>query len=102
MAFMLRPYDATIDLSNREDRKLFNGGCKRLDEKQVFDAKKGSYLEFVKLIKKDFEYIRVMPALNISIEWSVVGRVPTVEEMVDIFNLSKVQKELISSHVDRV
>ena len=40
MAFILNPYNASFDLNNREDRKLFEVGCKGLDAKDAFDGKK--------------------------------------------------------------
>ena len=68
MAFILNLYDATLNLLNREDRKIFNDGCKCLDERDKFDGKKGTYSDFFKLIDKDFEDIHVMCTLNITTE----------------------------------
>ena len=48
MVFMLNLYNITLDLLNREDRKLFNISYKGLNERDTFNVKKGTYLEFVK------------------------------------------------------
>lgn len=47
--------------------KLFNIGCKGLDEKRTFDMKKEKYTKFVKLTEKEFEEICVMCAANAAI-----------------------------------
>lgn len=40
MVFIFNPYDATLDLTKGEDRKLFNSSCKGLDENNTFAANK--------------------------------------------------------------
>ena len=50
MAFILNPYDAILDLSNKEDRKMFEIGTKGLDEKQRFNGRKEAFNDFSKLI----------------------------------------------------
>ena len=58
MAFLLNPYDAELDLSNKEDRKLFTEGCKGVKEKDIFDGKKQNYSTFVKLIENEPEFYK--------------------------------------------
>ena len=76
MAFILNPYDATLDLTDRDDRKLFEVGCKGLETKDAFDGKKAKYSEFVKLLEKEFKDIHVMCAMKIVKEWPATGKRP--------------------------
>eukprot|EP00957_Ditylum_brightwellii_P191570 14585517-Ditylum_brightwellii.AAC.1 len=50
MSFILNPYDATLDLSDKEDRKMFEFGTKGLEESQQFNGKKEIFNDFAKLI----------------------------------------------------
>ena len=77
MAFILNPYNANLDLTNRDNRKLFEVGYKGLETKDT---------EFVKLTEKEFKDIRVMSALNIATEWEAAGKRPDQDKMVDIFH----------------
>lgn len=72
--FILNPYNTTLSLSNRDNRKLFKAGCNGLDAKYTFDGKAQKYTEFVKLIEKYFKDIHVMSTLNNATTWPAVGR----------------------------
>ena len=69
MVFLLNPYDTTLDLANREDRKLFNEACKGLADNDKFAGKREDCNAFLKLLERSFEGIRVMEALEITTEW---------------------------------
>ena len=81
MAFMLNPYDADLDLSNKEDRKLFTEGSKGVREKDIFDGKKQNYNNFVKLIQGDLNARRTMGALKINTKWVTGGDVDSSKRM---------------------
>ena len=49
--FLLNPYDATLDLADKDNRKLFQEGYKGLKESNIFGRKKPDYGNFVKLIE---------------------------------------------------
>ena len=63
MAFILNPYDNILDLTNRDDRRLFQDACKGLKDEDKFSGKKSEYKDFAKLIGESFEDVRVMEAL---------------------------------------
>ena len=66
MTFLLNPYDAKLDLAgSKDDRKLFQEACKGLEGSDKFSGKKTTYNDFVKLIGKSFEDVRVMETLMI-------------------------------------
>ena len=49
--FCINPYDVTLDLRNKDDRKIYLDGCKGLDKEDLFDGSKEKYKDFVKLMK---------------------------------------------------
>eukprot|EP00957_Ditylum_brightwellii_P063275 4802058-Ditylum_brightwellii.AAC.1 len=69
MAFILNPYGATLDLSDKEDRKMFEIGTKDLEESQQFNRKKETFNNFAKLICHKMKEIQVLEALDVAIEW---------------------------------
>ena len=79
-----------------------NASCKGLDKKDTFDGKGEKYTLFVKLIKQGFEDIWEICALNVATEWPAVERSLIQAKMVDIFNSSKVSKEVADEHVNLV
>ena len=105
MAFLLNPYDADLDLSDKEDRKLFTEGCKGVSEKDIFDGRKQNYSNFVKLIEGDLNAKRTMSALKISTKWEPGGdtdaakRIPLSEGEIDLFKSNKATKEELNEHV---
>ena len=50
--FILNPYEVSLDLSDKDDRKLFKEGSKGLKEEELFDGKKQNFSTFMKLIEK--------------------------------------------------
>ena len=108
MAFMLNPYDADLDLSNKEDRKLFTEGSKGVREKDIFDGKKQNYNNFVKLIQGDLSARRTMGALKINTKWVTGGdvdaskRMPLPEGEIDLFESNRATKEEIEEYTDLV
>eukprot|EP00957_Ditylum_brightwellii_P037466 2833797-Ditylum_brightwellii.AAC.1 len=66
MAFILNPYDAILDLSNKEDRKMFKLGMKGLEEKQRFNGRKEAFNDFSKLIGHKMKEVRVLEALEVA------------------------------------
>ena len=50
MSFQLSPYDAALDLSKNDDRKLYLEAVKGLNEKNHFTGKKTDFDQFSKLI----------------------------------------------------
>ena len=50
--FILNPYDVTLDLRDKEDRKIFKDGCKGLKETELFDGKKENIQNHMRETKK--------------------------------------------------
>ena len=106
--FLLNPYDAVLDLADKDDRKLFQEGCKGLQKEDIFDGKKLNYSNFVKLIERDFTSTRTMEALEVSTTWNdsagtaEAKRIPAVEGIVDIFKSNKATSEEIIDHCNLV
>ena len=72
--FLLNPYEASLNLTNKDDRKLFQDGCKGLsDEEQIFDGKREKFSKVSKLLVKEFDDIRVMECLRIPTSWPATG-----------------------------
>ena len=63
MAFILNPYDADLNLNNKDDRKFFIEGYKRLHEKDKFDGKKARLNDWMKLMGKELDDVRVMESV---------------------------------------
>ena len=108
MTFVLNPYDNVLDLSDKEDRKLFTDGCKGLKENDLFDGKKQNYGKFVKLIEGEFLDTRTMEALEINTHWMGGGdvdaarRVPSAGGKINIFDSNKATKENVIAYTDLV
>ena len=66
MAFILNPYDATLNLADRDGQKLIENGYKGLKAEYTFDGQKENYTEFVILIEEYLENTRVMCAFEVA------------------------------------
>ena len=107
-SFLLNPYDATLDLSNKEDHKLFQDACKGLKGKDLFGGERDKYNDFVKLIESEFNSTRMMEALNIATKWR--DKATTREDkrkvapdgMVDVSSSNKITREEVLDHCNRV
>ena len=105
-SFILNPDDATLDLADKDDRKLFQEGSKELQEKDIFDDKKDSYGNFVKLIERKINSTRIMEALEVCIAWGKGAetaegeRIPEKDGIVNIFKSIKVSSDTIVKHYD--
>ena len=105
---MLNPYDADLDLTDKEDRKMFTEGCKGVSEKDIFDGKKQNYSNFVKLIEGDLNARRTMGVLTINTMWAEGGatdatkRIPLPEGRIDMFESNKATTKEIAEHVKLV
>ena len=103
-SFLLNPYDATLNLADKDDRKIFQEGCKGLKDKEIFDGKKLNYGNFVKLIEPGLTSTRTMTALEISTAWDSNGssteakRIPDANGIIDIFKSNKATPEEIKHH----
>ena len=106
--FLLDPYDATLDLQNKENRKLFQDACRGLKEKDHFGGKRETYSDFMKLVEKAFVSTRVMEALLIPTQWNTAASTPEeqrkvlVASTVYVFSSNKITREQITNLSNRV
>ena len=106
--FLLNPYDATLNLNNKDDRKLFQDACKGLKEKDLYGGERDKYSDFVKLIEKHFNATRVMQALQIATKWKDDASTTEEQQKVapngttNLFSSNKVDRTEVVSHCDRV
>ena len=66
---LLNPYVADLNLSDKDNKNLYQDARKGIHEECKFDGKKHKYNKFVKLIEKQFKRTRVMEALDIAVQW---------------------------------
>eukprot|EP00957_Ditylum_brightwellii_P203939 15336852-Ditylum_brightwellii.AAC.1 len=79
MSFILNPYDNALDLSDKEDRKLFENGAKGL------------------------ESVRLTKVLEIATDWGAWAVVPRPPQTTgNIFDKKEVTKDALNTHVDIV
>ena len=107
-SFLTNPYNAPLDLSDKDDRKLFQEGFKGLHKKDMFTGSNQKYGNWVKFIETDFESTRIMEALKFCTTWNATGgtdeanRILTEHGNIDIFTSNKASKEEVIFHCDLV
>ena len=52
VTFILNPYETVLDLTKKEDRKLFLDAWKWLPERNKFDGKRENFGNFAKLLEQ--------------------------------------------------
>ena len=108
MAFILNPYEANLDLTDKDDRKLFADASKGLKDDNLFDGKRENFAKFSKLIEKEFNDVRVMKCLSVPTEWDVGAgtaagrRIPRAADKVDFFSSYQGDKSQIEMYCDLV
>jgi len=58
ITFSLNPFDRDLNLTNKDNRKLFKDGYKELKEENKSDGKREIYINFMKLITVVLESIK--------------------------------------------
>ena len=107
-SFLLNPYDATLNLVDKDDRKLFKEGSKGLKDKHIFDSKKVNYGNFVKLIESELNATRTMDALEVCTKWDTRAttveekRTPLEDNTVNIFKSNKTTSDEVKAHCNLV
>ena len=107
MVFLINPYDADLNLADKDDRKLFKDGCVGLKEADLFDGKKENYVNFTKLLENELESVRLMECLKIPTEWVADGnvaarRAPILAKKIDIFHSNLCTRDQLSVYCDLV
>ena len=103
MAFTLNPYEKTLNLRDKDDRKLFESGRQGLDSENKYDGSPGKFSNFRKLIRKLFENVCSMDAFEIATHWDESTRAPRVpDELQDVFLEKGVCAKKLEKHVKMV
>ena len=87
MELVTIPYDCNLDLNDKEDRKLFNDVCARLDKEERLNGQLSNSSKFLKLVGKELEGYRLDDILHEAVEWDdsvPAPRIPT--RTANIFN----------------
>ena len=69
MPTIFNPYDAKIDLTTKDGKKMYMDACKGLKEKDLYDGTKKNWNGFVKLMRKPLNDVRVMEVLKVTTKW---------------------------------
>ena len=96
--FILNPYEADLDLTNKEDRKLFLDACKGLPDKDKFDGKRENFGNFAKLLEQQLNSTRTMEAMVVNTEWTTGTRTPDASGTVNIFKSNQATREEVETH----
>ena len=103
MAFILNPFQADIDLSNKEDKKLFEKGCEGLAKEDKFDGKREKYTTFMKLMKVAIEGVKLMDTLVLGTTYDATVTAPRPPKTsVNLFETNAVTDDEVSSHCNLV
>ena len=101
MAFILNPYSADLDLSDKDDSKLFQEVCKGLKKEADFcNGKREDFDDFCKLMERGFEQTKMMDCLYVPTSWTTTGtakqnRIPETDGMVNIFETHQLKQEKV-------
>ena len=76
MSFILNPFQADIDLSNKEDKKSFEKGCQGLKTDGMYDGKRKKYTTFMKLLKVAIESVKLMDILVLGTKYDTAISAP--------------------------
>ena len=113
MVFVLNPYDADLDLTDKDDRKLYNDGCKGLKETgDHFDGKKKNFKNWSKLMEPLLKKTRSMICFMVPTMWDdtpgntaaarTARRMPIEDKMVNIFKTHRIDREKVVEYSDLV
>eukprot|EP00957_Ditylum_brightwellii_P035900 2720718-Ditylum_brightwellii.AAC.1 len=100
MTFLLNPFDAALNLSNKEDRKLFEAGTKELSDDLKLTGNKEKFNNFRKLISKRTQKVRLMEALDALTKREAGADPNNLIKIINIFNETGITKGQVEAHVD--
>ena len=97
--FLLNPYDADLDISNKDDKKLFLETYKGIPEFE-FGGEKNKIIEFLKLLKVGLDNCQLSETFSIATKWTASDRNPCT--VADILKKISLKSELVKIHTDLV
>eukprot|EP00957_Ditylum_brightwellii_P082464 6269798-Ditylum_brightwellii.AAC.1 len=101
MAFILNPYNTTLDLLDKEDRKMFEIGTKGLEELQRFNGQTETFNNFAKLISHKMKDIQVLEALGVATEWDDPAP-SNAFKVINIFENTGKEAKKVKTHIEMV
>eukprot|EP00957_Ditylum_brightwellii_P038445 2906116-Ditylum_brightwellii.AAC.1 len=82
-----------MNLSNKEDKKLFDAGTKGLSDDLNLTDKKERFNNFRNLVDKRIQKVRLIEALNVSTKWEVGVDTKNPMKVVNDFDKTGITKE---------
>ena len=103
MAFCTSPYDRVLNLTDKEDRKLFNDACRGLEKEDRFDGTLSKSSQFLKLIGKELEDFRLDEIFIVAVKWDSSTAAPRVlSKTTNALEAGNVADDAIKKHCDLV
>jgi len=103
MSFILNPFQSDIDLSNKEDKKLFEKGCEGLAKEDKFDGKREKYTTFMKLMKVAIKGVKLMDTLVLGTTYDTAVTAPRPPKTsVNLFDTYAVTDAEVGAHCNLV
>ena len=97
--FLLNPYDADLDISNKEDRRLYLDACQGLSGYD-FGGEREKIGQFVKLLEVEMLDKRLMETITIATKWKTGNRNP--DKAANFLDDDNIKTEEVTKHVDLV
>lgn len=97
--FLLNPYDADLDITNKEDRRLYVDACKGISGYE-FGGERDKIGQFLKLLEVEMSNKRLTQALNVAISWKPTSRNP--EKKANLLEDNSILTDQVTKHVDLI
>ena len=97
--FLLNPYDADLDISNKDDRRLYLDACQGLSGYD-FGGEREKIGQFIKLLKVEMADKRLTETISIAIKWRSGVRNP--DKVANFLDDDNIKTEEVTKHVDLV
>ena len=97
--FLLNPYDADLDITNKEDRRLYLDACKGITGYE-FGGERDKIGQFLKLLEVEMSDKRLTQALNVAISWKPTSRNP--EKKANLLEDDSILTDQVTKHVDLI
>eukprot|EP00957_Ditylum_brightwellii_P106423 8119336-Ditylum_brightwellii.AAC.1 len=101
--FILNPYNGDINLSNKEERKLYNTGCTGVKKEQRFDRSKERFSDFQKLIGHQMNNLCMMEILDVTVAWDAATTAPqNLNKVVNAFESQGIMRAQVEGQANLV
>ena len=97
--YLLNPYDADLDLTNKEDRRLYLDACKVFTGYE-FGGERDKIGQFLKLLEVEMSDKRLTQALIVAINWKSSSRNP--EKKANLLKDDSILTDQVLKHVELI